>query len=178
MKVGNRTSEEHTTMDTLRVWATIIFIVVIFIIVLAKIADSNPSDMISRQRATDGAFRDGTYLGTLSARRDEPARISFRRWATIANQESFIAGYQAAYKKILDANVQQKVLILNAQASFRDGLYLGKLTAERDRPAHVASGRWSRGDDRISFDLGYRQSYEKAIAERNRINDHRNLASK
>jgi hypothetical protein len=159
-------------MNKVNLWATIIFILVIFTMVLAKTADNDDRNGMG----SDGDFRYGEYLGRHAAQTGEPTRVSFRRWATIANQESFIRGYQAGYKKILEANVQQRTLILNTQASFRDGVYLGKLDAKLERTAHIAAGRWPGKEDRASFGLGYRQSYEKLIANRNKIKEHRNLA--
>lgn len=44
-------------------------------------------------------------------------------------------------------------------AAYRDGLYLGKLDAKANRPAHLASGRWSRVLDRTSFNAGYGVGY-------------------
>ncbi len=44
-------------------------------------------------------------------------------------------------------------------AAYRDGLYLGKLDAKANLPAHLASGRWSRDLDRASFNAGYGAGY-------------------
>lgn len=55
-------------------------------------------------------------------------------------------------------------------AAFRDGLYLGRLEAERGSESHVASGRWARNQDRISFAAGYQQGYDTLIATRAVVN--------
>ena len=55
---------------------------------------------------------------------------------------------------------------VNATAAFRDGLYLGKLTAARGRPFHVASGRWAGAGDRALFAAGYEQGYGESLAHR------------
>src|SRR5881394_2086402 len=51
-------------------------------------------------------------------------------------------------------------------AAFRDGTYLGNLAASRGESPHLASGRWSRAEDRASFTYGYQQGYEKVSADR------------
>jgi hypothetical protein len=43
--------------------------------------------------------------------------------------------------------------------AFRDGLYLGKLTAKSGDQYRVAVGRWSQVEDRASFAAGYDQGY-------------------
>jgi hypothetical protein len=52
---------------------------------------------------------------------------------------------------------------LNSGA-YRDGLYLGRLTAERGRPHHVASGRWATAENRALFTAGYEQGYRESAA--------------
>ena len=44
--------------------------------------------------------------------------------------------------------------------AFRDGLYLGKLAAERGQVLRPAIGRWSADRDRSMFAAGYRRGYE------------------
>lgn len=51
-------------------------------------------------------------------------------------------------------------------AAFRDGLYLGRLAAERASGAHVASGRWAAEADRASFRAGFQQGYQEFLASR------------
>jgi hypothetical protein len=53
------------------------------------------------------------------------------------------------------ANVTQAT-----SAPFRDGLYLGKLAADRGTEPHVASGRWAAEADRILFAAGFQQGYQ------------------
>jgi hypothetical protein len=52
--------------------------------------------------------------------------------------------------------------------AFRDGLYLGKLAAERGSEIHIASGRWAMDQDRASFSMGYEQGYNKVLRSRAR----------
>ena len=55
---------------------------------------------------------------------------------------------------------------VNAEASlavdgaFRDGLYLGKLAAERGQALRPPIGRWSTDRDRSLFAAGYRCGYQ------------------
>lgn len=51
-----------------------------------------------------------------------------------------------------------------ADGAFRDGLYLGRLTAEDGRPLRPPIGRWSNEQDRASFAAGYRSGYDDFLA--------------
>ncbi len=48
-------------------------------------------------------------------------------------------------------------------AAFRDGLYLGKLTAKQGGSAHVSRGRWSSESDRTAFFQGYQEGYQSKM---------------
>jgi hypothetical protein len=47
--------------------------------------------------STNGAFRDGFYLGRLAVRRGAQAHVASGRWATVADRELFVAGYHEGY---------------------------------------------------------------------------------
>ena len=49
---------------------------------------------------------------------------------------------------------------LTTDGAFRDGLYLGKLAAERGQVMRPAIGRWSTDWDRSMFAAGYHRGYE------------------
>ena len=51
--------------------------------------------------ATNGAFRDGLYLGTLAAKRGEEPRIAEGRWSSQPDRASFTAGYQQGYDQLI-----------------------------------------------------------------------------
>ena len=53
---------------------------------------------------------------------------------------------------------------LAADGAFRDGMYLGKLAAERGRPLRPAIARWSTEQDRATFTAGYRRGYNETLA--------------
>ncbi len=50
---------------------------------------------------TDGAFRDGLYLGRLAAENGVAPHVVRGRWATEADRASFTAGYQKGYEAFL-----------------------------------------------------------------------------
>jgi hypothetical protein len=50
--------------------------------------------------------------------------------------------------------------------AFRDGLYLGRLDADRGAQLHVARGRWATAEDRVSFIAGYQRGYSDLLAGR------------
>ena len=52
-------------------------------------------------QTTNGAFRDGLYLGRLAAERGVAPRVARGRWATAEDQASFTAGYERGYKGVL-----------------------------------------------------------------------------
>jgi hypothetical protein len=51
-----------------------------------------------------------------------------------------------------------------ADGAFRDGLYLGKLTADRRQPFRPGIGRWSSEQDRAMFTAGYCRGYREVVA--------------
>jgi len=48
---------------------------------------------------------------------------------------------------------------LATDGAFRDGYFIGRLTAERGLAPHPPVGRWSAAKDRASFAAGYRRGY-------------------
>jgi len=54
----------------------------------------------------------------------------------------------------------------NSDGAFRDGLYLGKLAADRGAESHIAIGRWATAQDRASFTAGYQRGYNEVLASR------------
>jgi hypothetical protein len=49
--------------------------------------------------------------------------------------------------------------------AYRDGLYLGKLTAQSGLPPVPPTGRWATERDRASFLAGYRRGFNSAASE-------------
>ena len=56
------------------------------------------------QRATDGAFRDGLYVGRLAAESRQPLRPQIGRWSSDQDRSSFVAGYRRGYDDARGAN--------------------------------------------------------------------------
>jgi hypothetical protein len=65
---------------------------------------NEPSSNGSAQ-LTDGAFRDGLYLGRLAAEGRSQRHVAVGRWATIQDRSSFIAGYQQGYSESLASHL-------------------------------------------------------------------------
>jgi hypothetical protein len=63
---------------------------------------ANPS---GSAQLTDGAFRDGLYLGRLAAQSGREHHISVGRWATTQDRSSFSAGYEQGYSEFLASRV-------------------------------------------------------------------------
>ncbi|MGH9644956.1 MAG: hypothetical protein ACRD3Q_21345 [Terriglobales bacterium] len=59
----------------------------------APIANRNAES----QFASDGAFRDGLYLGRLAAARGQASRPALGRWSTTRDRSMFVAGYRSGY---------------------------------------------------------------------------------
>jgi hypothetical protein len=51
--------------------------------------------------ATDGAFRDGLYLGKLAAEGGQPLRPAIGRWSSAQDRAMFTAGYHRGYNESL-----------------------------------------------------------------------------
>lgn len=63
----------------------------------------------------------------------------------------------------VSANAPQRTIGEAQRATdgaFRDGLFQGRMDAERGRKQHLTSGRWSTQQDRSSFVAGYEQGYQ------------------
>ena len=67
----------------------------------AKHQSNFPSANENISRVTDGAFRDGLYLGKLAAKRGIAPHVASGRWATESDRASFTAGYQQGYEESL-----------------------------------------------------------------------------
>ena len=116
--------------------------------------------------ATNGAFRDGIYLGTLDAKYGKAPHVAWGRWSRDSDRQSFAAGYETAYRQSRAVLSQNKESNPNTSGAYRDGLYLGKRDATQNRPEQTATGRWTQQQDKELFATGYHQAY---LSERARI---------
>lgn len=55
------------------------------------------------------------------------------------------------------------------EGAFRDGLYLGRLSARNGQRFYLCSGRWPRQNDRERFAAGYRQGYHDFLASHSAV---------
>ncbi len=58
---------------------------------------STPADPVAQVRATDGAFRDGAYLGRLDAKQGQAAHVATGRWVSVSDRQAFAEGYDHGY---------------------------------------------------------------------------------
>ena len=65
---------------------------------------SSPNDNVAQ--ITDGAFRDGLYLGKLAADGGDEPHVAVGRWATAEDRSSFTAGYQRGYSELLASRAE------------------------------------------------------------------------
>jgi hypothetical protein len=49
------------------------------------------------------------------------------------------------------------------EGAYRDGLYVGALSARNHMPLRAPVGRWSSARDRVLFDSGYRRGYAEVL---------------
>jgi len=59
-----------------------------------------PDPSAEARLASDGAFRDGLYLGKLAAENGQPRRLAVGRWSTEQDRAMFTAGYRRGYSEI------------------------------------------------------------------------------
>jgi len=75
------------------------------------------------------------------------------------------AGSTAIMKTGINDDVTDVTSVQNADGAYRDGLYLGKLTASLGDEPHLCTGRWSRKADQDLFSAGYERGYADKIAK-------------
>ena len=51
-------------------------------------------------QSTDGAYRDGLFVGRLAAKRGDAPHVLSGRWSTDAERTSFAAGYLRGYAEV------------------------------------------------------------------------------
>jgi len=66
------------------------------------------SGLADRQLALDGAFRDGLFIGRLTAESGRVARPPIGRWSSDSDRASFSAGYRRGYAAVLPAEFHQR----------------------------------------------------------------------
>jgi hypothetical protein len=71
--------------------------------VASKVSPVSAQDAAPVPVATDGAFRDGLYLGGLDRANGRASHISIGRWAADGDRMQFRAGYEAGYRNAISA---------------------------------------------------------------------------
>ncbi len=61
------------------------------------LANNKTSQSIEAQLASDGAYRDGLYVGRMAGQSGRPQSPQTGRWSTQHDRASFLAGYQQGY---------------------------------------------------------------------------------
>jgi len=88
------------------------------------------------------------------------------KWLLMYVPTIIISGALAAILAISAVHHSQIVVgSPNSDAAFRDGMFLGRLDADRSRKPHLACGRWRTDADRHSFVSGYVEAYRERQGE-------------
>jgi hypothetical protein len=66
-------------------------------------------------QATNGAFRDGLYLGKLAAQGGAEPHVAIGRWTTAEDRASFTAGYQQGYQGYVISRTQPTKRVRQAE---------------------------------------------------------------
>jgi hypothetical protein len=97
----DKTNKRRSPMTNIFTYAAI----VLGLSATATVAFSNRNMQLSptaeAHYATDGAFRDGLYLGKLAAESGHVQLPAIGRWSTEQDRAMFIVGYERGYDQIL-----------------------------------------------------------------------------
>jgi hypothetical protein len=106
--------QEEQEMKILSLYAAVIALSMVPVSMLYGDRHQNsPAANDNVAQITDGAFRDGLYLGRLAAESGSEPHVAVGRWAATKDRASFTAGYQRAYgefhasRAALDNRVRQ-----------------------------------------------------------------------
>ena len=93
-------------MKRLSLFACVVLLGLGTTVALQTRSRTTPSDAAPSvvDQATNGAYRDGLYLGTLAAGRGTPYHVSVGRWAREEDRTGFTAGYQQGYATVGERN--------------------------------------------------------------------------
>ena len=70
-------------------------------VVASRVSPVSAQDDAPLPVATDGAFRDGLYLGGLDAAKGRARHVSVGRWSADGDRTQFRAGYEAGYRNAI-----------------------------------------------------------------------------
>lgn len=60
------------------------------------------------QTATDGAFRDGLFVGRLAASRGQASQPLIGRWSSERDRAAFAVGYERGYREFQSAGTESR----------------------------------------------------------------------
>jgi len=98
---------EEKEMKMLSLYASVIALSMVPMSILHSDRRHNsPAAYDNVTQITDGAFRDGLYLGRLAAECGVEPHVAVGRWATAEDRSSFTAGYQRGYSQLLASRAE------------------------------------------------------------------------
>jgi hypothetical protein len=81
------------------VLATVVCVATTAMLATSRSAIHSSSTSVNAQLESDGAFRDGLYLGKLAAESGLPMSPEVGRWSTNQDRATFSTGYQRGYNE-------------------------------------------------------------------------------
>ena len=99
--------QEKQKMKILPLYAAVIALALVPMSMLSGDRRHNsPNANGNVAQITDGAFRDGLYLGRLAAEGGSEPHVAIGRWATAEDRSSFTAGYHRGYSELLASRAE------------------------------------------------------------------------
>lgn len=77
--------------------ATVVILALVSTLWATVATQSRRLNHVDNFRATDGAYRDGLFLGRFDARAGRNHRVCVGRWSAQADRASFASGYEDGY---------------------------------------------------------------------------------
>ena len=96
---------EEQEMKILSLYASVIALSMVSMLYSGRHHNGSAANDNAAQ-ITDGAFRDGLYLGRLAADGGGEPHVAVGRWATAEDRSSFTAGYQRRYNELLASRAE------------------------------------------------------------------------
>ena len=101
----SNSGNEEQEMKILSLYASVIALSMVSMLYSGRRHNSSAANDNVVQ-ITDGAFRDGLYLGRLAADGGGEPHVAVGRWATAKDRSSFAAGYQRGYSDLLASRAE------------------------------------------------------------------------
>ena len=95
-------------MDKLFTYALVLAVCLGTTALLANNGRTPQQQSANAQMASDGAFRDGLYMGRLAAESGRAMRPQIGRWSSERDRASFVAGYRRGYGDSIASVVRGK----------------------------------------------------------------------